>query len=234
MASGNYEPPDLASVLRTLATYAPPKPSQTAAFAPIAGTQHEEELEEGEYEPPDIPHQASQQPVQIAPPAQFIHPSNQPRPVSPHLNGDYGLVYSSQMRYENNRPKRGHHSKDPQGSEPPSSYLKVEIRSVGGKVPASTPVTSPQEDAAELARYEKKVHRAAREMVDASTKDLKTMGIPFFGTKQDLIREAPDEEANIGLQYPDNKRRAESAISSDELLNLQRRMLETLEDLSRG
>ncbi|KAI9700794.1 MAG: hypothetical protein M1836_002163 [Candelina mexicana] len=224
MASGNYEPPDLASVLRTLATYAPPKPSQAAAFASITGTQHEEELEEGEYEPPDISHQASQQPVQIAPPAQFIHPSNQPCPVLSHLNESFPLTATDRKA-----PRT-----DPAAITDWSTALKCVMKTIAQSEAIIARIRkSPEEDAAELARYEKKVHRAAREMVDASTRDLKTMGIPFFGTKQNLIREAPDEEANIGLQYPDNKGRAENIISSDELLNLQRRMLETLEDLSR-
>ncbi len=84
MASNNYEPPDLASVLRTLAAYAPPNPSQPPAVAPITSTQPEEELEEGEYEPPDISGQGTQQPEGHPYTVQANRAPRQPHPTPQH------------------------------------------------------------------------------------------------------------------------------------------------------
>ncbi len=70
-------------------------------------------------------------------------------------------------------------------------------------------------------------------MIDSFTKELTVMGIPFFGTKRDLIRDAPDKEGPVAAKYPDNEPMIRGTISRRDLLDLQRRMIETLEDLCR-
>ena len=85
----------------------------------------------------------------------------------------------------------------------------------------------------ELKEYDKKVHKATREMVDVMSLELKRLGVPFFGVKPDLIlplgtgkpavRNKPSTQvANVP---------APQKITEGELLDLQRRMLEYLEDM---
>lgn len=61
MASTDYQPPDLASVLATLATYAPPQPSAYQHPTPHPQPPPiESDLEEGEYDPSDFKPSISQ------------------------------------------------------------------------------------------------------------------------------------------------------------------------------
>lgn len=79
-----------------------------------------------------------------------------------------------------------------------------------------------------------KVYKAQTEMVDAMSTDLAAMGVPFFGTKSHLIKDAKpkDSKIHIAVMEPisnddsDGKR-----ITKDELLGLQKRMLQFLEDM---
>jgi len=70
-------------------------------------------------------------------------------------------------------------------------------------------------------------------MVDAMRTDLAAIGIPFFGTKNHLIREVPKEPnigepATIASLGSDAKN---AKITRAELLSLQKRMLQFLEDM---
>lgn len=89
------------------------------------------------------------------------------------------------------------------------------------------------EDEVELKEYDKKVHKATREMVDVMSLELKRLGVPFFGVKSDLI-------LPLGTDKPavQNRSSTQAAnfptpqkVSEGELLGLQRRMLEYLEDM---
>ena len=75
----------------------------------------------------------------------------------------------------------------------------------------------------ELKEYDKKVHKATREMVDVMSLELKRLGVPFFGVKPDLI-------LPLGTGKPAVRNKS-SKITEGELLDLQRRMLEYLEDM---
>ena len=55
MSAADYQPPDLASVLATLAAYAPPQPSTPQLLPPASQLQPPEpDIEEGEYDPSDF------------------------------------------------------------------------------------------------------------------------------------------------------------------------------------
>lgn len=69
--------------------------------------------------------------------------------------------------------------------------------------------------------YDKKVYRACQEMVAATTKELAKLEVPFFCTTRGLV-------SGKGTV------RTKGTITEDELVGLQKRMLELLEDLCGG
>jgi hypothetical protein len=75
------------------------------------------------------------------------------------------------------------------------------------------------EDRAELTNYDEKVYNASAQMAEAMAAELRGMGIPFFGTmRKGLVRnEAVNDD--------------EAKLTASELQDLQRRMLELLQDL---
>ena len=101
---------------------------------------------------------------------------------------------------------------------------------------ADAPKT-PEQDAAELTRYDKKVHRACTDMVNATTRELKTLGIPFFGIPPSLL--VQDEADNAAVPQrreletvgANIKNTDKSKLRQTEVVGLQKRMLELLEDL---
>jgi hypothetical protein len=93
------------------------------------------------------------------------------------------------------------------------------LRAIGGLVDTSAP-DEPDSDEAALAAYDRKVHQAMHQMFKSFNKDLTEMGIPFFGTKSHLIRE--DGTPDTGTV---------PTMTRKELGQLQRRMLQFLEDM---
>lgn len=81
-------------------------------------------------------------------------------------------------------------------------------------------------NAEQLKAYDKKVHRAQSEMFNAMSGQLKSLGVPFFGVKPELI--ANQEEAGAGANSDAGSR---AKITPDELLKLQKKMIEYLEDM---
>jgi hypothetical protein len=71
-----------------------------------------------------------------------------------------------------------------------------------------------------------KVYRAQLEMTRQMTSRLREFGVPFFGTKSELVRARAQAEADGG-EPPKDK----GVIDEIELVKLQRRMLTILEDL---
>ncbi|KAI9833177.1 MAG: hypothetical protein M1819_003800 [Sarea resinae] len=108
------------------------------------------------------------------------------------------------------------------------------LRSVGGNVPSSGAVSSPEDDAAELKRYDMKVYIASREMVKAMTLELKNVGVPFFGTDPALVSKGGADPVRGGLHEATGESdggQAGERIDDAELLKLQKRMLDLLEDM---
>ena len=71
-------------------------------------------------------------------------------------------------------------------------------------------------------------------MVKAMRAELIELGIPFFGTKASLLEQDPSEpgfkdSTNGSADEPQNSQ----CVTSQELLLLQKRMLDLLEDLSK-
>lgn len=107
--------------------------------------------------------------------------------------------------------------------------------SIGGTT-APTQSQSPEEKEAELAAYDMKVYRAQLQMQASMVTELKTLGVPFFGTNLDRIvddsafepNSAERERATFDGESGD---KWSPRISKTELLALQNRMVQFLEDM---
>lgn len=101
-------------------------------------------------------------------------------------------------------------------------------KSVGAIPVTQARAPTAHENEAELQAYDVKVYRAMKEMNNAQTIELKRLGIPFFGVPLELIKES-DDDMSIAPQRPGFA--AGPKITETELLDLQRRMIEYLEDM---
>jgi hypothetical protein len=91
--------------------------------------------------------------------------------------------------------------------------------------------TSPEELAKELETFDMKVYRAQIQMVREMNAKLRSLGVPFFGTKSELVRPAGKDAAGDGGHAPKD---AKGMIDETDLVKLQRKMLAILEDLCTG
>ncbi|KAG0650003.1 hypothetical protein D0Z07_3735 [Hyphodiscus hymeniophilus] len=97
------------------------------------------------------------------------------------------------------------------------------LKLVGGSVTEGTSNASPEELKKELETYDMKVYRAQTQMVKEMMGALRRVGVPFFGTRTELVRVAGKEAAG--------GKDGSGMIDEGELVKLQRKMLVILEDL---
>jgi hypothetical protein len=101
---------------------------------------------------------------------------------------------------------------------------------VGGIVGTGHSDDSPEALARELETFDMKVYKAQVQMVREMNARLRNLGVPFFGTRTDLVwvvvKETPATSGTERLK--DEK----GIIDEIDLVKLQRRMLVILEDLS--
>lgn len=106
--------------------------------------------------------------------------------------------------------------------------LTTRRKAVGGSTTAGTSNTSPEELVKELETFDMKVYRAQMQMVKEMSAKLRSLGIPFFGTRTDLVRPAGKEpsgmKGTVGLEE-------KGMIDEVDLVKLQEKMLAILEDL---
>ena len=101
---------------------------------------------------------------------------------------------------------------------------------VGGNVTEGASNTSPEELAKELETFDMKVYRAQTQMVKEMMGALRRLGVPFFGTRSELVRLKNGREG-VGASGGGDVRDGKEMIDEIELVKLQRRMLVILEDL---
>ncbi|KAF2431265.1 hypothetical protein EJ08DRAFT_660140 [Tothia fuscella] len=101
--------------------------------------------------------------------------------------------------------------------------LNETIKAIGG-TPASPP--TPEEDQAERDTFDKKVYKASLQMHNHHAVELKKLGVPFFGVNPNFII-ATELQQTIAARDPLSK----AMITQEELSNLQRKMVQYLEDL---
>lgn len=82
-----------------------------------------------------------------------------------------------------------------------------------------------EDNTRELIMYDRKVHKAATEMTNAMTTELKQLGVPFFGTIQSPADSIASRDPRL------NYLPAQKGLDPLEMRALQKRMLELLEDM---
>lgn len=83
----------------------------------------------------------------------------------------------------------------------------------------------------ELAEFDQKIYSAQKAMETAMTAELKSLGVPFFGTKENLV--VPDDYDMAEQQTPEDHPKYSTVITESQLLDLKRKMVKHLEDLYR-
>ena len=87
---------------------------------------------------------------------------------------------------------------------------------------------TPEREKEELDQYDAKVYRACKAMVDSQTSSLKVLGVPFFGVKPHLVVGSSYDPAEV---TDSQSTPAAGKITQDQLLELQRKMLNHLMEL---
>jgi len=104
------------------------------------------------------------------------------------------------------------------------------LKAVGSTASSGSSRTSPDELAEELKTFDMKVYRAQTQMVKEMSVKLKGLGVPFFGTRTELVRTKAREDAP---GYDEASNQSKEMIDEADLVELQRKMLVILEDLCR-
>ncbi|ESZ96292.1 hypothetical protein SBOR_3347 [Sclerotinia borealis F-4128] len=108
--------------------------------------------------------------------------------------------------------------------------LEEVLKAVGGAPSSGASNTSPEELAKELETFDMKVYKAQTQMVREMNGKLRNLGVPFFGTKSELVRVSGKVDATNGTGM-NAMEGDKSMIDEDDLVKLQRKMLNILEDL---
>lgn len=101
---------------------------------------------------------------------------------------------------------------------------------VGGAAPADEqkPQTADELEN-ELIAFDQKIHRAQTAMSESMTRELKVLGVPFFGTQAVLIL-SPGAEAD-GQSQDSGRPKWSQKVTMQEMDELKRRMIRYLEDM---
>ncbi|CAK3816949.1 Hypothetical predicted protein [Lecanosticta acicola] len=84
---------------------------------------------------------------------------------------------------------------------------------------------------AELADFDRKIYSAQKAMDTAMTAELKSLGVPFFGTKEHLV--VSDNPGVSNHKGPEDQPKHSQIVTESQLLDLRRKMVKHLEDLYR-
>lgn len=87
----------------------------------------------------------------------------------------------------------------------------------------------------ELKMYDRKVHRASLEMAKAMSTELRHLGVPFFGQTMSNPNSAAYQEGDDDDDDDVTRQKKRTKLAeAREMVQLQRRMLELLEDMCNG
>ena len=90
---------------------------------------------------------------------------------------------------------------------------------------------TPEREKEELDQYDAKVYRACKAMVESQASSLKVLGVPFFGTKPYLIVNS-HQKSSEDIELPSAVAQGHSGkVTREQLLELQRKMLNHLMEL---
>ncbi|KAJ6109518.1 hypothetical protein N7486_001753 [Penicillium sp. IBT 16267x] len=230
--AGHSNAPDLNSVLQALSSLAPQGSSS--------------EIPQAIFPQPYVPRPSRIEPSHTARPAH----SNSPKPSTPTIDPSTITTWPAALRYvmrtvgQNEETQlrirgliRSQHSHERQWWKGREALLQRQeargdkqkeldavLRSIGAPVDSKEKSTT-EEDQAELTNYDTKIYKASMQMADALTAELRGHQIPFFVLKKSLVQDSSSSAELDGTSDMDPK------LSKSELIDLQRRMLQLLEDL---
>ena len=97
---------------------------------------------------------------------------------------------------------------------------------------------TPEDQETELKQLDAKIYKAQCDMANVMGAELKALGVPFFGTRASLVvkssRSGSEKTTTVGEKRPTTPPEVylqPGQIEEAELVKLQRRMLEYLEDM---
>ncbi|KAK0104570.1 hypothetical protein ONS95_004856 [Cadophora gregata] len=240
--------PDLASILRTLASLAPqtqPQQDQPTAYGqPSSFTSHFQPSQQSWVPPAEqvssIPRSTT--PSEPPPQTSVADPSTITewsaglkcvmRTVVKHesILNDIRKMMKNQRDHEeewwNGRQNLVEKQKARKEGQ---QKLDDVLKAVGGAVTPGFASNHSDDHTKELKTFDMKVYKAQMQMVKEMTAKLRSLGVPFFGTRSDLV--IPNgKEANAVSGTADRKDE-KGTIDEIELMKLQRKMLIILEDL---
>ena len=108
-----------------------------------------------------------------------------------------------------------------EGRSGTSQQVAVLLKSLGGKEVPVGP-SDPEANQAELDAYDKKVYAGLMAMAADFDRQLRSMGVPFYAIKHDLV---------VLEDGPEKASALKGRVDKGELRELQKKMLQTLEDL---
>lgn len=110
------------------------------------------------------------------------------------------------------------------GGTPASAPVSVGVTVQCGQLADSTQTAD--EDKTEMDRFDLKVYTASQRMADHHSAELKRLGVPFFGVNTKLI--IMNEIQQVAASRDPL---SQATITEPELFDLQRKMMQYLEDL---
>ncbi|KAF2235399.1 hypothetical protein EV356DRAFT_531843 [Viridothelium virens] len=110
------------------------------------------------------------------------------------------------------------------------------LQSLGSQAKVDTAALTPKEQEEELRKFDAKIYKAQCGMANAMSAELKALGVPFFGIEGSLIvKSSNDSSADPvgakGLSTSSDAPLQPGQIQKEELVKLQRQMLQYLEDM---
>jgi len=103
------------------------------------------------------------------------------------------------------------------------------LKAIGGVVSTSASNIDPNLMTREIEEWDVKVYRAQMKMARENNMKLRSLGVPFFGTKTELVRLWRNDGSD--LRCCDSRGDAKEMIDEMALVKLQTKMLTILEDL---
>ncbi|TAQ90584.1 hypothetical protein B7494_g1111 [Chlorociboria aeruginascens] len=229
MSTNDLQTPDLASILRILAASTPqnsqqqtqlhPQPPQITPEAAQIDQHHQQnQLQQQPWYPQTYTGQAST--PNSVPAQKLIDPAS----ITEWSSGLRCMIKVQHDHEEQWWKGREALVEKQKAREEGQKKLDAVLKAVGGSVTPGASNVSPEELARELETFDMKVYKAQMQMVREMTSRLRSHGVPFFGTKVELIRVTRKE-------VMDSTKDEKGMIDEEELVKLQRKMLSLLEDL---
>ncbi|KAJ5180474.1 hypothetical protein N7492_003684 [Penicillium capsulatum] len=238
MEDDPYSGADLESVLKTLSSLAPQSNSNlTKSAGPSGGTRSAESNTNFSHSPRQVPPNTSKPAsTPTVDPSTITTWSAALRHVMRTIGQDeeIQLRIRGLIRSQHNHERQWWKGREAlvqkqQARGEKKKELDAVLSSIGAPVD-SKDASSVQEDRAEIQNYDAKVYRASVQMAEALTAELRGLRVPFFVLQRSMIKDSSVAEG-ISSKSDGTHLDVGPKLTRLELVDLQRRMLELLQDL---